>query len=165
MKLSIWYLGVFFAISMSLAMAGGNHGGAGSFTKPQEHSANVVSDQQIKNTTDENEIHGTLIQKKIIGDLDFKLKVVDAKDSVADGGSHNLLVNIKRNGRAQHNLSVIAKVAHLNGATKSKTMMELGDWYLAGYDLGVEDNYFITILFKSADGADHSSSITYPLEE
>jgi len=162
MKLNIRYFAIFFTISMPLAIADGNHGSHGGFTKPKERRANIVSDEQIKSTTDENEIHGKLIQKKIIADFDFRLKIVDVKDSVADGGSHNLLVNIKRNGRAQHNLSVTAKVVYLNGLKKSKTMMELGDWYLAGYDLGKEDKYLITILFKSADGVNHSSSINYP---
>ena len=160
MKLNIIYLGIFFIISLPLAIADGGHG---RFTKPKERSVHITSDQPpIKNTTDENDIHGKLIQKKIINGFDFRLKVVDVKDSVADGGSHNLLVNIKRNGRVQHNLSVTAEVVQLNGLAKSKTMMELGDWYLAGYDLEAEDEYLITILFKSADGVNHRSSINYP---
>jgi len=159
MKFNVVYLGFLFATSISVAFA---HGSSESTPKIKNLRNVIVGEQLKENTTDEKEITGKLVQKKIIDGFEFKLKVVDARESVPDGGSHNLLVNIKHNSSVQYGLPVTAKVDQPKKLTKSKSMMELGDWYLAGFDLGDENEYHITISFESADGVNHSSSINYP---
>jgi len=161
MRFKISYLVFLFAISISVAFA---HGGSENTMKRKPPIVANESEQQIENTKEEDqkELDGKLIQKKIINDFEFRLKIVDVEDSIPDGGSHNLLVNIKRDGSAHRNLSVTANVVHPSGVEKSKTMMELGDWYLAGFDLGDENKYRITILFESVDGVNYSSEINYP---
>jgi len=47
---------------------------------------------------------------------------------------------------------VIARVAYPNDEVISKTMMALGDWYLAGYDLERKSNYELQVIFRSKDG-------------
>jgi len=159
MRLKIGYLGFLFAICTSVVFA---HGDSGNTTKRKSPVIGNEREQQIEDTTNENEINGELIQKIFIDGFELKLKIVDVEDSVPDGGSHNLLVSIKHNDSVQHDLSVTSNVVYPSGVEKSKSMMELGDWYLAGFDLGDENEYRITISFESIDGVNHSSEINYP---
>lgn len=162
MKLRIVYIGFVVAISTPLAFAGGSHG-SGGFTKPKERRSSILSDKrEVLRTSEEKEINGELIQRKIVDGYDVKVKVADSKNGVFDGGSHNLLVNIKRNDRVQSDLSVIARVAYPNDEVTSKTMMALGDWYLAGYDLEQAGKYEVQVVFRSRDGKSHSIDIQYP---
>jgi len=159
MRFKISYLGVLLSVSMSSAFA---HGDSGNITKNKIPRNVIVNEQQIENTMDEKEVEGELVQKEIINGFELSVKIADLEDSIPDGGSHNLLVNIKRDGSAHRNLSVTANVVQPSGVEKSKTMMELGDWYLAGFDLGDENKYRITISFESVDGVNHSSEINFP---
>jgi len=159
MRFKISYLGVLLSVSMSSAFA---HGDSGNIPKNKTPRNVIVNEQQIENTMDEKEVEGELVQKEIINGFELSVKVADVEDSIPDGGSHNLLVNIKRDGSAHRNLSVTANVVQPSGVEKSKTMMELGDWYMAGFDLGDENKYRITISFESVDGVIHSSEINYP---
>jgi hypothetical protein len=40
--------------------------------------------------------------------------------------------------------------------------MEIGDWLIAGYDLGHEGKHQLMILFKTADGKKHKGGVYYP---
>lgn len=146
-----------FLLSISVVFA---HGGGGG-TAPKARSApSFVSAEE--NTDAYKEIHGKLVHEKKLDDFNLRFKVVDVAESVPDGGSHNLLLNIKRDGRTLHHLSVNSVVEKNRGERKSKSMMKLGDWYLAGYDFMPSDEYTITVSFKSPDGRHHSSTINYP---
>lgn len=153
---------VLFVASSSLVLAHGGGGGGSGGSKPKARTAINVVEPQVEDTESHKEIHGKLIQEKNVGGFELRFKVVDVKDSVPDGGSHNLLVNIKRDGRTQYKLSVTSSVNKTDGSEKSKSMMILGDWYLAGYDLPHNEEYGITVSFDSLNGENHSSTINYP---
>jgi len=38
----------------------------------------------------------------------------------------------------------------------------MGDWYMAGYDLGHAGAHKVMVLFKTEDGQKHFGGITYP---
>ena len=156
MRSNFLYGTILFVMSMSLVFA--HEGGGGT----KARSAVNVIEPDIDDSESHKEIHGDLIQEKTVNDFVLKFKVVDVKDSVPDGGSHNLLLNIKRDGRTQYKLSVDSRVDEMSGKRKSKTMMMLGDWYLAGYNFHRNKDYFITVSFESPDGENLSSTINYP---
>jgi len=151
---------LFFACT-SLVFA---HGGDGGGAKPQQSRAPAMVNMADEDRAQDKELHGKVIHEKSVNAYKLRLKVVSVTDSVPDGGSHNLLVNIRRDGRTQYKLKVSSTVEEVSDTekSKSKSMMELGDWYLAGYDMSPDGEYFITVSFKSADGETHSSSLVYP---
>jgi len=52
-------------------------------------------------------------------------------------------------------------VVHPNGKAESKMMMKMGDWYMAGYDLGHAGRHQVMVLFKTADGKKHFGGTFY----
>jgi len=158
MRLNIFYGVILFVVSISLVFAHSSGGVGGT----KSRSAINIVEPQIDDSERHKEIHGDLIQEKFVNDFVLRFKVVDVKDSVPDGGSHNLLLNIKRDGRTQYKFSVKSTVDEMSGKRKSKTMMMLGDWYLAGYDFHQSEEYSITVSFNSPDGKIHNSTINYP---
>lgn len=149
-----------FAFLTSTVKADGDHGG-GSPVKPR----NVFSPAPPStNTTDsrERDVNGSLVAVKIVDGFEISMKVADVKDSISDGGSHNILIKIKRDDKIQRGVVVNANVLFPDKSQKSKSFMELGDWYLAGYDLGSNAKHEIMLTFKSTDGDKHNVQFVYP---
>ena len=138
------------------------HGGPGGFESSKKAKPNIVRSKPIFSMRFDKELPGKLILAKAFGDYRLRVKVVSVDESVPDGGTHNLLINIKRHDRAQYGLSVITKVVSGNGHEKSKSMRKLGDWYLGGFDLETTDKHQITVMFKTDEGKTYSSEIAYP---
>ena len=44
----------------------------------------------------------------------------------------------------------------------NQMMMKMGDWYMAGYDLGHNGQHQLMALFKTADGVKHFGGVYYP---
>ena len=40
-------------------------------------------------------------------------------------------------------------------------MMKMGDWYMAGYNLGHAGNHQVMVLFKTSDGKKHFGGVLY----
>jgi hypothetical protein len=77
------------------------------------------------------------------------------------GGSHNLMVKVEQDGKALTDVLINSKVFHPNNSSESKMLMKMGDWYMAGYDLGHAGKHGVMILFKTADGKKHKASVYY----
>ena len=150
---------VLFVLSSTLVLA---HGGGAPAAPAKERRVLSVATPGVTAAAEGKEMRGQLIHENHVAGFDLKFKLVDAKESVDDGGSHNLLVNIERNERTAHGLSVNARIDDQHGNVASKSMMQLGDWYLAGYDLSDEKRYVITVSFTAPDGRVHRSAIHYP---
>ncbi|MDQ7056949.1 MAG: hypothetical protein Q9N62_00155 [Ghiorsea sp.] len=88
-----------------------------------------------------------------------------AKDGMGHGGSHNLMVKVEQGSKTLTNVVINSKVFHPNDSTESKMLMKMGDWYMAGYDLGHDGKHGIMILFKTADGKKHKASVYYKEEK
>jgi len=62
-------------------------------------------------------------------------------------------------------LLVNSKVSHPIKESESKMMVRMGDWYMAGYDLGHPGVHQIMVLFKTSDGKKHFGGITFQAME
>jgi len=79
-----------------------------------------------------------------------------------DAPSHNVMIKIEKDGKAITDLVANSKATHPNGQSESKMMMQMGDWYMAAYDLGHPGQHQVMVLFKTADGVKHFGGIDYP---
>jgi len=75
------------------------------------------------------------------------------------------MIKIERDGKALTGLAVNSKVKHPNGTSESKMLTKMGDWYMAGYDLGHEGAHQLMILFKTPDGEKHFGGVFFPENE
>jgi len=102
-----------------------------------------------------------LVKKQIDG-YDVSFHVMNAKPGKEMGGSHDFMIKVEKDGKALNNIVMNTKVKHPNGSSESKKTMKMGDWLMAGYDLGHEGKHQLMILFKTADGKKHKGGIYYP---
>jgi len=109
-----------------------------------------------------DDMHGAFLETKEIDGYTVRFHVMAAKAGMRHGGSHNFMVKIERGGKVITDAMVNSKVIHPNGASESKMMMRMGDWYMAGYDLGHQGRHQLMILFKTADGNKHFGGVHYP---
>ncbi|MDQ6977926.1 MAG: hypothetical protein Q9M75_07425 [Ghiorsea sp.] len=101
------------------------------------------------------------LEKKEVDGYTVSFHIMPAKDGMGHGGSHNLMVKVEQGGKALSDVVINSKVFHPNNSSESKMLMKMGDWYMAGYDLGHAGKHGVMILFKTADGKKHKTSIYY----
>jgi len=106
-------------------------------------------------------MNGMFLVRKDIDGYQVSFHVMKAPDGMQHGGSHHFMFKVEKNGKALTNILVNSKVSHPNGASESKMMMRMGDWYMAAYDLGHAGKHQIMVLFKTADGEKHFGGIEY----
>ncbi len=102
-----------------------------------------------------------LVKKEIDG-YDVTFHVMKAKPGKEMGGTHDFMVKVEKNGKALTNIVMNTKVKYPNGSSETKKTMTMGDWLMAGYDLGHEGKHQLMILFKTADGEKHKGGVYYP---
>ena len=102
------------------------------------------------------------LKKKTIDGYQVSFHVMPAQKGMAHGGSHNFMLKIEQGGRVVTDAKVNSKVIHPNGGSDTKMMMRMGDWYMAGYDLGHDGKHQLLVLFKTADGKKHKGGVYYP---
>ncbi len=105
------------------------------------------------------------LEKREVDGYTVNFHIMPAKDGMGHGGSHNLMVKIEQGGKALTDVVINSKVFHPNGSSETKMLMKMGDWYMAGYDLGHAGKHGIMILFKTADGKKHKASVYYQEEK
>ena len=105
------------------------------------------------------------LKKKEVDGYTVSFHVMPAKDGMKHGGSHNLMVKIEQGSKTLTNVVINSKVFHPNNSSESKMLMKMGDWYMAGYDLGHAGKHGIMVLFKTADGKKHKASVYYKEEK
>ncbi|MDQ6992413.1 MAG: hypothetical protein Q9M31_02990 [Mariprofundus sp.] len=79
-----------------------------------------------------------------------------------DGPSHHVMIKVEKDGKTITDLVANSKVVHPNGKSESKLLMQMGDWYMAAYDLNHPGKHQLMLLFKTADGVKHFGGINYP---
>jgi len=102
-----------------------------------------------------------LIKKQIDG-YDVSFHVMKAQPGKEMGGSHDFMIKVEKNGKTYTKIPMNTKVVHPNGQAESKKTMVMGDWLMAGYDLGHKGKHQLMILFKTPDGKKHKGGVFYP---
>ena len=113
---------------------------------------------------DMSQMKGAFLVKKEIDGFTVSFHAMKAKEGMEHGGTHNFMVKVEKDGKALTNLMINSKVTHPNKESESKMLMKMGDWYMAGYDLGHEGQHQLMVLFKTADGEKHFGGVRYPQE-
>ncbi|KAF0191473.1 MAG: hypothetical protein FD165_1807 [Gammaproteobacteria bacterium] len=90
--------------------------------------------------------------------------VMPAEPGKAMGGSHDVMIKVEQDGNVVGNVQINSKVVHPDDSSETKMMMNMGDWHMAGYDLGHAGQHQVMILFKTADGGRHKGGVLYPAD-
>lgn len=104
------------------------------------------------------------LKKKEVDGYTVTFHVMPAKKEMVHGGSHTLMVKIEQDGKEVSDVLINSKVFFPNKTTDSKMLMKMNGWFMNGYDLG-EGKHGILVLFKTADGKKHKTSVYYPEEK
>ncbi len=143
--------------------AAGDHGhDHKSSMKHDDHKAEAGDDHHDSDHDD----HGSakdkmfLVKKEIDG-YSVSFRVTKAKPGKEMGGSHEFMIKVEKEGKVFNNIVMNTKVKHPNGSSETKKTMQMGDWQMAGYDLGHEGKHQLMILFKTADGNKHKGGVYY----
>jgi len=102
------------------------------------------------------------LQKRQIDGYTVSFHVMAASEGMQHGGSHNFMVKVEKDGAVQPLLAANSKAVSPDGKAVSKMMMQMGDWYMAGYDLDAAGRYQLMVLFKNQDGTKHFGGVYYP---
>ena len=106
--------------------------------------------------------NGMFLKKENIDGYEVSFHVMKAKPGKEMGGSHDFMIKVEKDGKAQKNIIMNTKVVYPDGKAESKKTMKMGDWLMAGYDLGQMGKHQLLILFKTADGQKHKGGVYYP---
>ncbi|MDQ6987840.1 MAG: hypothetical protein Q9M25_08570 [Mariprofundaceae bacterium] len=107
---------------------------------------------------------GKFITKTEVDGYTVIFRVMEAKEGMAQGATHHLMIKVEKNGAVVTDLVANSKASHPNDQSESKMMMKMGDWYMAAYDLGHQGLHELTVLFKTADGVKHYTSVKLPAQ-
>ena len=99
--------------------------------------------------------------KKDIDGYDVSFHVMKAKPGKEMGGSHDFMIKVEKDGKVLTNIIMNTKVINPDGTSESKGVMKMGDWFMAGYDLGHKGKHQLMILFKTKDGKKHKGGVYY----
>lgn len=92
-------------------------------------------------------------------DVSFHIK--KAAPGKEMGGSHDFMIKVEQGGKVLTDIVMNTKAVHPSGKSETKKTMKMGDWQMAGYDLGHAGKHQLMILFKTADGKKHKSGVYY----
>lgn len=101
------------------------------------------------------------LEKRSIDGYDVSFHVMAAQPGKEMGGSHDFMIKVEKSGKVVTNVAMNTKVIHPDGKSESKAAMKMGDWMMAGYDMGQPGKYQLMILFKTADGEKHKGGVYY----
>ncbi len=104
---------------------------------------------------------GMFLKKIEIDGYNVSFHVMKAKPGKAMGGSHDFMIKVEQNGKALTNIVMNTKVVHPDGKAETKKAMKMGDWLMAGYDLGHPGKHQLMILFKTEDDKKHKGGVYY----
>ncbi|MDH5637663.1 MAG: hypothetical protein OEZ04_04170 [Nitrospinota bacterium] len=112
--------------------------------------------------SDKKSMSGMFMTTKEINGYKVSFHVMKASGGMKHDDSHNLMVKVEKGGAPVSGLIANSKVIHPDGTEESKKLMQMGDWMMAGYDLGHKGKHQLMILFKTADGKKHFGGVFYP---
>jgi len=104
---------------------------------------------------------GMFLKKMEIDGYNVSFHVMKAKPGKEMGGSHDFMIKVEQGDKALTNIVMNTKVIHPNGKAEMKKTMKMGDWLMAGYDLGHPGKHQMMILFKTEDGKKHKGGVYY----
>ncbi len=104
---------------------------------------------------------GFLVKKEIDG-YQVSFHVMKAGKHSSHGAAYSFMIKIEKNGKAITNAIVNSRAIHPVGESESRMMMNMGDWYMANYDLSHKGRHQLMVLFKTSDGAKHFGGVFYP---
>jgi hypothetical protein len=102
------------------------------------------------------------LQEKEIDNYTVSFHVMPVASGMEQGGSHNFMVKIEQHGEVLDDVAVNSKVIRPDKSSETKRLLQKGDWYMNGYDLGESGEYQLIILFKTSDGKKHHGGVYYP---
>jgi len=137
----------------SVAFAAGDHG-----HEDHGHDHHNGSDHEDHGST----TSGIFQKKKEIDGYTVTFHVSKAKPGKEMGGSHDFMIKVEKDSKVLTNIVMNTKVKHPSGKSETKKTMKMGDWLMAGYDLGHEGKHQLMILFKTTDGKKHKGGVYYP---
>ncbi|MDH5509756.1 MAG: hypothetical protein OEZ32_05300 [Nitrospinota bacterium] len=105
---------------------------------------------------------GMFMSTKDIDGYTVTFHVMKASAGTKNDGSHHLMIKVEQGGSAVPGLIANSKVIHPDGKEESRKLMQMGDWTMAGYDLGHEGKYQLMVLFKTSEGKKHFGGVFFP---
>ena len=126
-----------------------------------DHQHNHNDEHSSHGTMDSSASGGMFLKKKNIDGYDVTFHVMKAKPGKEMGGSHDFMIKVEKDGKTEKNIVMNTKVVYPDGKAESKPTMLMGDWLMAGYDLGQKGKHQLMILFKTADGQKHKGGVYY----
>lgn len=131
----------------------------------QNHSLNNQHKPDIEMKHDNHDMphkkDSMFLMKKVIDGYNVSFHIMKAKPGKEMGGSHDFMIKVEKGGMTLSSIAMNTKVVHPNGTSESKNVMKMGDWFMAGYDLGHEGKHQMMILFKTKDGKKHKGGVYY----
>ncbi len=150
--ITIWFFALMMTAlltfsSVALASPGHGHdeGGDGHHEKGDDH----------------HDKDGMFLKKKEIDGYTVSFHIMKAKKGMEHGGTHNFMLKVEKGGRVLNDIAVNSKVVHPDGSAQTRKLTRMGDWYMAGYDLGHDGEHQVMVLFKTADGKKHRGGVYY----
>ncbi len=125
------------------------------------HAAGEHKDAHTSGHDNSTAQSGMFLQKMTVDGYDVSFHIMKAKEGKEMGGSHDLMLKVELGGKALTDIVMNTKVVLPNGKAESKKAMKMGDWLMAGYDLGHPGKHQVMILFKTADGKKHKGGVYY----
>lgn len=108
------------------------------------------------------DMHGAFMKTQAVDGYQVIFHVMKAQAGQPMGGDHDFMVKVEKGGQVQTNLIVNSKIVYPDKSAASKMMMQMGDWYAAGYDMSQGGRYQLMVLFKTPDGNKHFGGVYYP---
>jgi hypothetical protein len=90
--------------------------------------------------------------------------VMKAEAGKEMGGSHDVMIKVEKGGKVLGDVVMNTKVVYPDGTSETKSVMKMGEWYMAGYDLKETGQHQMMVLFKTADGNKHKAGVFYGKE-
>ena len=123
---------------------------------------NMSHDDGHDKHSDMNKMSNMFLEKREIDGYTVSFHVMPKNEAMDMGATHNLMVKVEKAGRMIEGLKINSKIVHPNDKSETKALMKMGDWYMAGYDLGHAGSHQLMVLFKTAEGTKHRVGVYYP---
>ncbi len=156
----------------SLAFAAGEHGHDSHTGEHKMQSSNMGhmnhnADHKMPSGDMDHKSHDSkmgdmFLKKKEIDGYTVSFHIMKVQPGKEMGGSHNFMIKVEKDGKALSNIVMNTKVKHPSGKSETKKTMKMGEWQMAGYDLGHKGRHQMMILFKTADGKKYKGGVYYP---
>jgi hypothetical protein len=104
-----------------------------------------------------------MVSKEVDG-YKVSFHVMKAQPGKEMGGSYDFMIKVEKDGKVLGDVVMNTKVVYPDGTSETKSVMKMGEWYMAGYDLKETGQHQMMVLFKTADGNKHKAGVFYGKE-